>query len=351
MPQGGSSGCGRSGSATRPRGGQFLGIHVLGAELRALLPGPGRAHRGRVRPRARPRRDAPGVSLRGPWHDIGSVASYLGPTGLAREARPPRVDRARRPRGRRRHARSQRRRRGRRRDRERDPRGVRRLATGARHGAARPTRRHCLTKNQASAAARIPSQHQRPEDAHDEPRRALRRHHRRRRRGEAREQVGRGPREGDAQPARGEKALRRLEELRVLRRVERRALLEALAADRVDVIEGPQLRRAVALFDVTHDERRQVRLRRHEPQVLHRLHAAPGRGALGRRHVGRQSVTDRRGGGPPCCGSSRPGRSPAPRTASAASSRRIAHPSSVAATVTPDAKRAAVPSLRGGSGR
>ena len=54
------------------------------------------------------------------------------------------------------------------------------------------------------------------------------------------EVVGRR-RDGHAEAARGEEPLRDLQELLVLAGVERRALLEALAADGVDVLPGPEL--------------------------------------------------------------------------------------------------------------
>lgn len=59
------------------RGGQFLGIHVIGAELRALLPDQGGLIEDVYVPAL-----ARGKTLRAflfeePWHDIGSVASYL----------------------------------------------------------------------------------------------------------------------------------------------------------------------------------------------------------------------------------------------------------------------------------
>jgi mannose-1-phosphate guanylyltransferase len=59
-------------------GGQFLGIQVLSAELRALLPARGGLVEDLYVPAL-----ARGATLRahpfeGAWHDIGSVASYLG---------------------------------------------------------------------------------------------------------------------------------------------------------------------------------------------------------------------------------------------------------------------------------
>ena len=64
--------------ADEARGGEFLGIHVLGAELRAGLPERGGLIEDVYLPAM-----ARGVTLRahlfeGPWHDIGTTASYLG---------------------------------------------------------------------------------------------------------------------------------------------------------------------------------------------------------------------------------------------------------------------------------
>jgi mannose-1-phosphate guanylyltransferase len=59
------------------RGGQFLGIHVLGAELRRLLPGQGGLIEDVYVP-ALARGETLGAFLfERPWHDIGSVTSYL----------------------------------------------------------------------------------------------------------------------------------------------------------------------------------------------------------------------------------------------------------------------------------
>jgi mannose-1-phosphate guanylyltransferase len=59
------------------RGGQFLGIYVLGAELRAGLPAAGGMIEDVMVPAL-----ARGATLRAflyerPWHDIGTLASYL----------------------------------------------------------------------------------------------------------------------------------------------------------------------------------------------------------------------------------------------------------------------------------
>ncbi len=139
------------------RGGEFLGIHVLGAALRPLLPARGGLIEDVYVPAL-----ARGASIRammhtGRWHDVGSIGAYLeanrawlvaggldelGGSGRARGRHgDARHERGRRRRDRRGHWRA---------------RGLRRLARRARGRAAARRGRHFMT-NQMSAPRSTPT--------------------------------------------------------------------------------------------------------------------------------------------------------------------------------------------------
>jgi mannose-1-phosphate guanylyltransferase len=70
-------------------GGDFLGIHVLAPELRARLPAPGCILDDGYRPALRRGGFVGTFAVRGPWDDIGTLASYLAANArwLARTGR------------------------------------------------------------------------------------------------------------------------------------------------------------------------------------------------------------------------------------------------------------------------
>jgi len=69
------------------RGGQFLGVHVLSAELRARLPRAGGLIEDVLVPALARGAVVRAFAFEGPWHDIGTVASYLAANRAWLEAR------------------------------------------------------------------------------------------------------------------------------------------------------------------------------------------------------------------------------------------------------------------------
>lgn len=69
------------------RGGEFLGIHVLGAGLRARLPARGGLVEDVLVPALARGETVRAWPFEGPWHDVGTVASYLAANVAWLEAR------------------------------------------------------------------------------------------------------------------------------------------------------------------------------------------------------------------------------------------------------------------------